>query len=166
MRMRPAEGVRVREGNRRLAACLVAVADGRAADHDKRTRRAKELRDESGALISVEVPVQVFDESDDEALLPYLGVRHIAGEQAWESYAKAAQGRGGCAESGGACGARPEENRKRAQLGRSDVRAGLGSCDSLSALGYSTRRRAAGLVAGRWPSIRCRGSTRRWASVR
>lgn len=80
-------GVRVIEGNRRLAALLILADDPRAKNHAK-------LREDhplgQGAVINP-VPVVVYGEgTEPKQLLPYLGVRHIVGSRAWDSYAKAA----------------------------------------------------------------------------
>ncbi|MAP08993.1 MAG: hypothetical protein CMM00_09355 [Rhodopirellula sp.] len=79
---------RVAEGNRRLASCLILSGDTRARHHERRTKQYKELQEEYGTAPISEVPVQVL--ADDHSLLSYLGVRHIAASQPWDSYAKAA----------------------------------------------------------------------------
>jgi hypothetical protein len=80
-------GIRVLEGNRRLAALLILAGDDRARDQSR-------LRDQhplaNGVAVD-EVPVVVYDEGTEPSqLLPYLGVRHIVGPKPWDSYAKAA----------------------------------------------------------------------------
>jgi ParB-like chromosome segregation protein Spo0J len=80
--------VRVLEGNRRLAACLVLADDPRAVNQGRRREAYSRLQAEHGRTVK-EIPVLVYDEEDREKLLPYLGVRHIAGSQPWDSYAKA-----------------------------------------------------------------------------
>lgn len=78
------------EGNRRLAACLILEGDSRAANQQKRTMVFQKILQEHKQAIS-NLPVLVYDkEKDRDKLLPYLGVRHIAGAQPWDSYAKAA----------------------------------------------------------------------------
>ena len=82
--------IRIAEGNRRLAACLILAGDRRAKNQDRRARPFLELMRKHGRELVLEVPVLVYDESEyREALLPYLGVRHIAASQPWDSYAKA-----------------------------------------------------------------------------
>jgi len=78
--------VKILEGNRRLAACLILANDERAVSQDKK-RKAYPLAD--GITIDT-IPVIVY-EGDDAAqqLLPNLGVRHIVGGKPWDSYAKA-----------------------------------------------------------------------------
>ena len=73
------------EGNRRLAACLILARDPRAKDvaHLRPEHVKQDWSPET------QVPVLVFDESEQGSLLPYLGVRHIVGSQPWDSYAKA-----------------------------------------------------------------------------
>ncbi|MDR3618240.1 MAG: hypothetical protein P4L85_02745 [Paludisphaera borealis] len=71
------------EGNRRLAACLVLTNDPRAVNQ-KRLRG--HFDDEPGTRITT-VPVLTF--SSRREILPYLGVRHIAGSMTWDGYAKA-----------------------------------------------------------------------------
>jgi hypothetical protein len=73
------------EGNRRLAACLILAEDPRA-------KEVSGLRPSSvshGWSPNTQVPVLVFEESEQSSLLPYLGVRHIVGSQPWDSFAKA-----------------------------------------------------------------------------
>jgi hypothetical protein len=78
--------VKILEGNRRLAACLVLADDPRAVAHKKK-RDAHPLRD--GVLLAA-VPVMVYPKkTGTKHLLPYLGVRHIVGGRPWDSYAKA-----------------------------------------------------------------------------
>lgn len=79
------------EGNRRLAACLILVGDDRAADQASRTASYDELWDAHGRPAVDPAWVLEFGAGKDEkSLLTYLGVRHIAGSQPWDSYAKAA----------------------------------------------------------------------------
>ena len=80
-------GVRVIEGNRRLAALLILADDPRAKNRAE-LRQSHPLG--QGALIDP-VPVVVYGQgTEPKQLLPYLGVRHIVGSRAWDSYAKAA----------------------------------------------------------------------------
>lgn len=79
---------RVAEGNRRLAACLILSGDSRARHHERRTAQYQQLQKQYNREPISEVPVQIL--ADDHSLLSYLGVRHIAASQPWDSYAKAA----------------------------------------------------------------------------
>lgn len=79
------DGLVVVEGNRRLAACLILA-------NDKRASKLQDLRPESSTddwSPKSRIPVLVFDGNEQDALLPYLGVRHIVGSQPWDSFAKA-----------------------------------------------------------------------------
>ena len=81
------------EGNRRVAACLILVGDQRASHHAKRTADFSRLWKAHGAKPVDPVPAMVFEAAEshyERALLSYLGVRHIASAQPWDSYAKAA----------------------------------------------------------------------------
>ncbi len=79
------------EGNRRLAACLIITGDDRASRQIKRTNQYQDLWKNHGSKTIDPVPVIIFDDNKDKkALLSYLGVRHIASSQPWDSYAKAA----------------------------------------------------------------------------
>lgn len=80
--------IRIAEGNRRLAACLILAADDRARNHAKRTGEYQRLQRTYRRPAIEAVPVRIL--SDSKALLSYLGVRHIAASQPWDSYAKAA----------------------------------------------------------------------------
>lgn len=82
----------VAEGNRRLAACLIIMEDPRASHHVQLSRRYADLWREHGSLPIDPVPAIVFDagERQERTILSYLGVRHIASAQPWDSYAKAA----------------------------------------------------------------------------
>jgi len=83
--------VRIMEGNRRLAACLILAGDARAKNQERRTRRYSVLRKEHGSKPIEPVPVMVFEGRNAEReLLPYLGIRHIVGSLPWDSFAKAA----------------------------------------------------------------------------
>jgi hypothetical protein len=85
---KPAGHVRIAEGNRRLAACLILAGDDRAKNHEKRTNEYQQLQKDHKQKPITHVPVQVHD--GPKGLLAYLGVRHIAAAQPWDSYAKAA----------------------------------------------------------------------------
>lgn len=80
--------VRIAEGNRRLAACLILAGDSRARKHEKRTREYQDLQRKHGRAPVDRVPVIIHD--DPAEFLSYMGVRHIAAAQPWDSYAKAA----------------------------------------------------------------------------
>jgi hypothetical protein len=83
--------IRIIEGNRRLVACLILAADERASHQSKRTADFQALQAKHHQAAVTEVPVLVFDEGEySSELLSYLGVRHLAGLQPWDSYAKAA----------------------------------------------------------------------------
>ena len=79
------------EGNRRLAACLIITGDERAANQATRTSASSKLWNEHNGPAIDPVPVILFEEEEQQkAILSYLGVRHIAASQPWDSYAKAA----------------------------------------------------------------------------
>lgn len=85
------DGVIVVEGNRRLAACLILSGDARASRQAQRTKQYRQIWEEHGSNPIDPLPAIVFDGADRrQALLSYLGVRHIASAQPWDSYAKAA----------------------------------------------------------------------------
>lgn len=79
------------EGNRRLAACLILSGDARASRQAQRTRQYRQIWEAHGSKPIDPLPAIVFEGADRrQALLSYLGVRHIASAQPWDSYAKAA----------------------------------------------------------------------------
>ena len=79
------------EGNRRLAACLILKADQRAANQKKRTNKFVKLWEEHGRPAIDPIPAIAFEANQQKKeILPYLGVKHIASAQPWDSYAKAA----------------------------------------------------------------------------
>lgn len=79
------------EGNRRLAACLILAGDPRAKNQQRKVEQYQALQAESGRAPFAQVPVLRFGRHEREKdLLSYLGVRHIAASQGWDSYAKAA----------------------------------------------------------------------------
>jgi hypothetical protein len=81
----------VAEGNRRFTACLILAGDSRARNQKKRISEYKSVRERHGNKPVDPVPVVQFESRGDlRDLLPYLGVRHIAGAQEWDSFAKAA----------------------------------------------------------------------------
>ncbi|WP_421425247.1 hypothetical protein [Agrobacterium rosae] len=81
----------VKEGNRRLCACIVLSGDNRAVRQPGITARVQKLWNANGNPQIEPVPVLVFEEDGPaaETMLSYLGVRHIAAAQPWDSYAKA-----------------------------------------------------------------------------
>ncbi len=80
----------VKEGNRRLCACIILAGDARAIDQRKRVDLAKSLWERSGRQKFLPVPVIEYSESDGDfsQLQSYLGVRHLTGAQPWDAYAK------------------------------------------------------------------------------
>ena len=84
IRKRENSPIHIVEGNRRLASCLILTGDDRAKNHLKRREPFTGM---PGTKIT-ELPVAIFKSRD--LILPYLGVRHIAGSKPWDGYAKAA----------------------------------------------------------------------------
>ena len=81
----------VAEGNRRLAACLIITRDARACHQAQLSDQYAALWERHGKQPINPPPAIVFSSDEQEgALLSYLGVRHIASAQPWDSYAKAA----------------------------------------------------------------------------
>ncbi|MBV9884230.1 MAG: hypothetical protein JO276_14565 [Sphingomonadaceae bacterium] len=79
------------EGNRRLAACLILAGDARASRQYPRVQQYGQVWRDHGSKQIDPLPAIVFEGADRrQALLSYLGVRHIASAQPWDSYAKAA----------------------------------------------------------------------------
>lgn len=79
------------EGNRRLAACLIIVGAERASNQATRTAEYGALWRENRRPGIDPIPCILFDDAEQETkILSYLGVRHIAASQPWDSYAKAA----------------------------------------------------------------------------
>jgi hypothetical protein len=87
-RLDGSDKIRIAEGNRRLAACLILAGDKRARNQANRTEEYRLLQQKHKRPPITEVPVRVL--SDTHSLLSYLGVRHIAASQPWDSFAKAA----------------------------------------------------------------------------
>ena len=81
----------VKEGNRRLCACIILTGDPRAYRQTELTKRAAKLWESNGKPPIEPAPILIFDEDGVEAdkMLAYLGVRHISSAQPWDSYAKA-----------------------------------------------------------------------------
>jgi len=88
VRIEKSNDIRIVEGNRRLAACLILAGDDRARNHQRRTREYQALQKKHDRPPITHVPVRVHAKT--ASLLSYLGVRHIAASQPWDSYAKAA----------------------------------------------------------------------------
>ena len=79
------------EGNRRLAACLIITGDERASNQARRSANFSKLWNDHGRRPIDPVPAITFAAgAEEQAILSYLGVRHIASAQPWDSYAKAA----------------------------------------------------------------------------
>lgn len=79
----------VKEGNRRLAACLILAKDNRAKKHWKKAESFHRRGHAADWSPKKQLPVIKFAAGDGHALLSYLGVRHIVSSQPWDSYAKA-----------------------------------------------------------------------------
>ena len=80
----------VSEGNRRLAACLILTGEDRARNQRRRTEQYSKIHEENGTPNVSTVPVLIIDAATSpKAILSYLGVRHIASSQQWDSFAKA-----------------------------------------------------------------------------
>lgn len=80
----------VKEGNRRLAACLILAQDARAKNHNQRRKSVEKFLSDSEWNTETGIPSICFKSSDAQRLVAYLGVRHIVSSQPWDSYAKAA----------------------------------------------------------------------------
>lgn len=79
------------EGNRRLAACLILAGDARAKNQPRKREQYIKIQEENKRAAFDQVPIIRFQLHEKEKdLLSYLGVRHIAASQGWDSYAKAA----------------------------------------------------------------------------
>lgn len=81
----------VKEGNRRLCACIVLSGDDRAVRQPNLTARVQNVWNRNGNPAIEPIPVLIFEKDGPAAdkMLSYLGVRHIAAAQPWDSYAKA-----------------------------------------------------------------------------
>lgn len=82
-------GYVVKEGNRRLAACLILAKDPRARKHWKKADSILKAGRAVKWSNKTKVPVLVFTAEEAQKLLSYLGVRHIVSSQPWDSFAKA-----------------------------------------------------------------------------
>ena len=80
----------VKEGNRRLTACLIIERDERASNQDARIKQYRGLWEDKGRQKIQPVPVIIFPAGQSREIQSYLGVRHIASTRPWDSYAKAA----------------------------------------------------------------------------
>ena len=79
------------EGNRRLAACLILLGDERARNQERRQALFAPRWREYGHPPINPIPALAFaPDEQQEAVLAYLGVRHIASSRPWDSHAKAA----------------------------------------------------------------------------
>jgi len=79
----------VKEGNRRLASCLILSGDKRAEKYENRAERFKNLRGMPEKSSVTEIPATIFPAGENKEILSYLGVRHISSTMPWDSYAKA-----------------------------------------------------------------------------
>lgn len=83
--------IKIVEGNRRLAACLILSDDARAGGQSRLRDQYLSIYREHGNKRISPVPVIVYKGSSAlKDVLPYIGVRHIVGFLEWDSYAKAA----------------------------------------------------------------------------
>jgi len=85
----PGDKYVVKEGNRRLAACLILAGDKRAVGHEMLAKRFKKIWESHGKPIIDKIPAMIFSSRENKRLLSYLGVRHISSTLTWDSYAKA-----------------------------------------------------------------------------
>lgn len=79
----------VKEGNRRLAACLILAEDDRASNQKQLRKSVTKLLKQAWST-DTKIPTICFKATDAARLVAYLGVRHIVSSQPWDSYAKAA----------------------------------------------------------------------------
>lgn len=83
--------IRILEGKRRLAACLILSGDARAASQTRLRDQYIQIHKDNGKRRITPVPVIVYrGKNSFKEVLPYIGVRHIVGFLEWDSYAKAA----------------------------------------------------------------------------
>lgn len=83
--------IRIVEGNRRLAACLILAGDSRAQSQGKLREQFLETYTKNKKPKITPVPVIVYEGKNAlRDVLPFIGVRHIKGFLEWDSYAKAA----------------------------------------------------------------------------
>lgn len=80
----------VKEGNRRLAACLILAQDKRAKNQKQLRKSVEKFIKHQSWSENTTVPTITFKKADANRLVAYLGVRHIVSSQPWDSYAKAA----------------------------------------------------------------------------
>lgn len=79
--------IRIKEGNRRLAACLILGDDPRAKGHVRRAKNFQEIQKDAKQEPIVTLPVIVLE--SESAITAYLGVRHIVSAKQWDASAKA-----------------------------------------------------------------------------
>ncbi len=79
--------IRIKEGNRRLAACLILGDDTRAKGHVRRAKNFQEIQKDAKQEPIVTLPVIVLE--SESAITAYLGVRHIVSAKQWDASAKA-----------------------------------------------------------------------------
>jgi hypothetical protein len=85
------KGIKILEGNRRLAACLILTGDERAAGQKRLQEQYSKIHAENGRKRVSPIPVIIYKGKNAiKEVLPYIGVRHIVGFLEWDSYAKAA----------------------------------------------------------------------------
>jgi len=90
IRLEKEKKIKILEGNRRLAACLILTGDERAAGQLRLQEHYAKIHKENGQRLVNPVPVIVYKGKDAwKQVLPYIGVRHIVGFLEWDSYAKA-----------------------------------------------------------------------------
>ncbi len=90
-RMPNSANIVVVEGNRRLAACLMLTQDPRAANQATHSEDFRKIWKTHGYPSVNPLPTITFNpDKEEKTILSYLGVRHIASAQPWDSYAKAA----------------------------------------------------------------------------
>ncbi|HZQ46626.1 MAG TPA: hypothetical protein VFC07_06425, partial [Verrucomicrobiae bacterium] len=91
IRLEKEKKIRILEGNRRLAACLILLGDERASGQSKLQIQYSKIHAENGKKKLSPVPVIIYrGKGAMKEVLPYIGVRHIVGFLEWDSYAKAA----------------------------------------------------------------------------
>lgn len=81
----------VKEGNRRLCACIILTGDPRGVRQENLRKKAVKIWEANGKPDIEPVPILTFtqDGPASKKMLSYLGVRHISSAQPWDSYAKA-----------------------------------------------------------------------------
>jgi len=79
--------VKIKEGNRRLAACLILADDLRAKGHARRVKEFQEIQAKAKKPPITALPVILLE--SEAAITAYLGVRHIVSAKQWDASAKA-----------------------------------------------------------------------------